>query len=449
MRRGELPGERLDPGYVRNAKKQSYVYPKRSLASLVSEEPCYGTSAQAIERISEDQPRYIRITDYGEDGITLPHEFVAAEEWADKHRLSVGDLLFARSGATVGKTYLHDARFDPAVFAGYCIRFRFNNEVEPKFVYGFTKTDAYASWVAAVQRPAGQPNINKEEFKSLEIPLPPLDIQRHLVAELDAARAERDRALAKAEQLLSSFEPWAIKEMGLSIPKGHGRKVYAIRRNVVTSRIDPFFHAPEFVEIERVIQAASHAPLGSLVQFSSDTRNPKEQSEPTFRYIEISGVDRRRGQAKASVISADNAPSRARMVVQPDDIIVSLTRPHHGSIALLNEYHEGSIASTGFAVIRHVDESRVSRTFLWATLRLSLSLKQMLRRSSGGNYPAITQDELANVLIPIPCVSIQNKIVEEVVHRNSEADRLEARAEAVWRKARERFEQLLLQGDKV
>ena len=54
-----------------------------------------------------------------------------------------------------------------AVFAGYCIRFRFNAQVLPEFVYGFTKTDAYASWVAAIQRPAGQPNINKEEFKSL------------------------------------------------------------------------------------------------------------------------------------------------------------------------------------------------------------------------------------------------------------------------------------------
>jgi restriction endonuclease S subunit len=137
------------------------------------------------------------------------------------------------------------------------------------------------------------------------------------------------------------------------------------------------------------------------------------------------------------------------MVVQPDDIIVSLTRPHHGSIALLSDFHEGCIASTGFAVIREVDESQVSRTFLWAALRLSLSLKQMRRRASGGNYPAITQDELANILIPLPNKSTQQKIVDEVIHRNNEADRLEAYAETVWREARERFEHQLLRGNKV
>lgn len=448
MRRGELPEERLDPGYVRNAKKQSYAYTKRSLASLVSEEPCYGTSARAIDRTSNDQPRYIRITDYGDDGIALPHEFMAAEEWADKHQLSVGDLLFARSGATVGKTYLHDARFDPAVFAGYCIRFRFNHEVVPEFVYGFTKTDAYASWVAAIQRPAGQPNINKEEFKSLEIPLPPLDVQRRLVAELDAARAERDRALAEAQHLLDTFEAWAVQEMGLAAPKHDSRTVYAIKSHAARTRFDPFYHAPEFMEIERTLLAAPHARLGTLAGFSSDTWDAKLHPEPSFRYIEISGVDRRRGMATASDVPVADAPSRARMVVKANDLIVSLTRPHHGSIALLNEMHEGCIASTGFAVIRSIDEGKLSRRFLWAVLRMSLSLKQMLRRASGGNYPAITQEELSNVLIPLPRKSVQEKIVAEVMRRNKRADELEARAATVWRKARERFEQQLLQGGK-
>ena len=372
---------------------------------------------------------------------------MTAEKWADKHLLSKGDVLFARSG-TVGKTYLHHTSFDPAVFAGYCIRFRFKAEVLPEFVYGFTKTDAYASWVTAIQRPAVQPNINKEEFKSLEIPVPPRDVQRRLVAELDTVRAERDRALAEAERLLTSFESWAAAEMGLSIPIYDSVKVYAIKRRVAANRIDPFFHSPEFVAIEQVIQAHPHAPLGSLVQFSNDTWNANEHPGSTFRYIEISSVDRRRGQAKASDVSVSDAPSRARMVVQPDDIIVSLTRPHHGSIALLNDFHEGCIASTGFAVIRNVDESRISRTFLWAVLRLSLSLKQMLRRATGGNYPAVTQDELANVLIPLPDKSTQQKIVREVVHRNNKADRLETHAETVWREARERFEQQLLQGDR-
>ena len=240
VRRGELPSERLDPGYVRSIEKQSYKYPKHSLASLVSEEPCYGTSARALERTSDDQPRYIRITDYGDDGITLPHEFKSAEKWADKHLLSKGDVLFARSG-TVGKTYLHHTSFDPAVFAGYCIRFRFKaEEVLPEFVYNFTKTDAYASWVAAIQRPAVQPNINKEEFKSLEIPVPPPDVQRRLVAELDTARAERDRALAEAERMLGSIDEMVKEKLSLPEVKPSRQMGYAIRLSTLKHSRDVF-----------------------------------------------------------------------------------------------------------------------------------------------------------------------------------------------------------------
>jgi len=376
----------------------------------------------------------------------MPHNFVTAEDWSDKHVLSAGDILFARSGATVGKTYLHKQTLDPAVFAGYCIRFRMGSAVLPEYVYGFTKTDAYASWVAAIQRPAGQPNINKEEFKTLELPVPPLDMQRRLVAELDAARIERDQALAQADEAINGFEEWALKAMGVVAIQPKRRSTFAVRIGSVRNRLDPFHHLPEFIEIERAITSAPHARLGDLVTFSTDTWNPVNHSDPTFRYIEISGVDRRRGKAIASAIATDEAPSRARMAVQPGDLIVSLTRPHHGSIALLGPEHQDCVASTGFAVIRNVT-GKSSARFLWAVLRLSSSLRQMLRRASGGNYPAITQDELANILVPLPDINTQQRVIDEAVRRSMDADGLEAKAEAVWQQARERFEQQLLKGD--
>jgi len=445
VRRGDLPEARFDPGYVRNSRRRAFAYPTKRLSELVSEEPTYGTSARAIERVSDDQPRYIRITDYGDDGIAMPHEFVAAEAWSDKHVLCEGDILFARSGS-VGKTYLHIPALDPAIFAGYCIRFRMGAAVLPEFVYGFTKTDVYASWVAAIRRPAVQSNINKEEFKSLELPLPPIDIQRRLVAELDAARAKRDRALAQAEALINGFEEWALTAMGVAATQPKRRSTFAVRIGRVRNRLDPFHHLPEFIEIEQAITSISHARLGDLVAFSTDTWSPVKHPEPTFRYIEISGVDRKRGKAIASAITTDEAPSRARMAVQPGDLIVSLTRPHHGSIALLDDEHQACIASTGFAVIRRVTDKSSAR-FLWAVLRLNSSLRQMLRRASGGNYPAITQDALANILVPLPDIKTQQRVADEMVRRSEEADALEAQAETIWQQARERFEQQLLKGD--
>lgn len=171
MRRGET---RFDVKYFALREKlDSARYPLNALGVLVRAEPDYGAGSRAVKRKSASQPRYIRITDFGDDGIERGHEYVTADPIEPDCELSEGDLLFARSGATVGKTYLHEDVSEPAMFAGYCIRFRFQTSlVIPRFVYWFTKTEAYARWVATIQRPAGQPNINKEEFKTVQIPLP-------------------------------------------------------------------------------------------------------------------------------------------------------------------------------------------------------------------------------------------------------------------------------------
>lgn len=293
---------------------------------------------------------------------------------------------------------------------------------------------------------SGHQRVPASFLEQLEIPVPPLDVQNRLVAELDAARVERDRALVEADGLINGFEEWALGAMGVVATQPKRRSTFAVHIGAAQSRLDPFHHLPEFIEIERAITSVPHARLGELVTFSTDTWNPVNHPEPTFRYIEISGVDRRRGKAIASAIAADEAPSRARMAVQPGDLIVSLTRPHHGSIALLGPEHQDCVASTGFAVIRNVT-GKSSARFLWAVLRLSSSLRQMLRRASGGNYPAITQDELANILVPLPDINTQQRVINEAVRRSLEADALEAKAETVWQQARERFEQQLLKGD--
>lgn len=78
---------------------------KVSLGSLCLEEPCYGTSATAIERIDDNQPKYIRITDFDDFGIEENHKYMAAESYSSKHLLRKNDIIFARTGGTVGKTY--------------------------------------------------------------------------------------------------------------------------------------------------------------------------------------------------------------------------------------------------------------------------------------------------------------------------------------------------------
>lgn len=365
---------------------------------------------------------------------------MTAEEWTDKHLLSREDLLFARSGATVGKTYLHDLRFDPAVFAGYCIRFRFNTEVMPEFVYDFTKTDAYASWVGAIQRPAGQPNINKEEFKSLEIPLPPLTVQRRLVAELDAARAERDRALAEAERLLTSIDDLVKAKLGLpdlAPPKQAG---YAIRLATAksTNTLSADFFHPERMQAVRMIQGLGNAPLSQLVSFQRNIIKTPGES----RYIGLASVASGTGQLTDAIETA----SGQCFAFESGDVLYGRLRPYLNKVWLATF---SGVCSTEFHVMRPFDKRKLRPEYLAVVMRTSLIVAQTKHMMTGNTHPRIANEDVANLLVPLTDEKIQQQIVGETLASQAKSARLRTHSETVWREGRARFEQQLLQGDKA
>ncbi len=192
--------ERLDPKYFLHREHKSNAgVAKNMLAHLTVAEPEYGSGARAMPLRSPNDIKYIRITDFSDDGIREGHQFVTAETVEEKYTLQDEDILFARSGATAGKTFIYTKDIGAAIFAGYCIRFRFDRKkILPWFVYFFTKTGAYQAWVRSIQRPSGQPNINKEEFKSFEISVPSIEVQKQLVEKMKATRTEARRMRASA-----------------------------------------------------------------------------------------------------------------------------------------------------------------------------------------------------------------------------------------------------------
>ena len=442
VKRGET-ADRLDAKFHALHEILSSPFPLVEFGRLVCAEPDYGLSSRAVPRTSNKQPRYIRITDFGEDGIEPDHKFVTADPIVAGYKLNRGDIIFSRTGS-VGKTYLHEDVSEPAVFAGYCIRFKFHiSKVLPKFVYWWTKTQAYERWVTAIHRPSVQSNINKAEFKSCQIPLPKVEVQSKLVTKMNAARAERRAKLAEADALLAGIDDFLLDTLNITPPPEDHRRVFAVRSQVARKRFDPYFHSPNFARMKKMLSQTRCKPLGDIAAFSKETWSPRDRDQLTFRYIEISTVSPQTGEAHWNDVLTSEAPSRARMKVKANDIIVSLTRPHHGSIAYLGSEFEGCIASTGFAVIRNVAE-HVRRDYLWCVLRAQFCLDQMLQRTSGGNYPAIIQSELLKILVPVPGEKTQNRIASEVRYRRENARRLRDEAENGWQAAKRWFEEQLL-----
>ncbi|MBQ7484224.1 MAG: restriction endonuclease subunit S [Bacteroidaceae bacterium] len=191
-------------------------------------------------------------------------------------------------------------------------------------------------------------------------------------------------------------------------------KIFLVNFSELEGRWDPQFYTPKNLGLVRSItKRVKWKRLKELVRFSTETWNQKDFFEEEFPYVEISEIDTSNGDIRnINFIEIAKAPSRAKMIVHNGDIIISTTRPTRGAINLVNTKLPILIASTGFSVIREVDENVILKTALFIILRLEMSLLQMGQRSSGGNYPAITQDELGKIIIPIPPLHIQQQIVD-------------------------------------
>lgn len=205
-RKSELR-DRFDPEIIRFRRKvQLFQYPAHALRELFSAHPQYGAGEPGIERTSDTQPRYIRITDIDENGLLRDELGVTAANLEPRFLLCDNDLLVARSGNTVGKAYLHKTEWQTydCFYAGYLIRLRFDTTlVLPDYVFVVTQTSYYKSWIQAVQRRAGQPNVNAEEYSGFLIPLPPLPTQASIVA---SAYGTRSKAQELQRQALLEFE---------------------------------------------------------------------------------------------------------------------------------------------------------------------------------------------------------------------------------------------------
>lgn len=169
--------------HFRNTKTRCFTcsWEQRKLGD-VAEHFEYGLNAAATE--FDGVNKYLRITDIDDD----THEFrfddlttpQANLETCSNYLLEKGDLLFARTGASVGKTYLYRPFDGKVYFAGFLIRARIGNEADSEFVFQSTLTERYRRYISITSQRSGQPGVNAQEYAELEIPLPSLPEQREI-----------------------------------------------------------------------------------------------------------------------------------------------------------------------------------------------------------------------------------------------------------------------------
>lgn len=146
----------------------------------------YGANEPSDEANLE-HPRYIRITDLNDDGTLSAETYKSLPpEKAEPYMLEEGDVLFARSGATVGKSFLYSREYGPACYAGYLIRARVNKRaLIPMYLWMCTQSRQYEQFIGESNIQATIQNVSAEKYGNMWIALPEIEEQEKILAELE------------------------------------------------------------------------------------------------------------------------------------------------------------------------------------------------------------------------------------------------------------------------
>ena len=165
----------------------------------------YGSGAAACEY--DGKTRYVRITDIDNEG-NLGMDVVSPNSVDDKYLLNDGDVLFARTGATVGKTYLYRSSAGRCTYAGFLIRVVPNQKIiRPDYLYYFTKSPQYKGFVQSSMKIVAQPNINAKQYGDLEFNVPSLEEQDLIIKKLNTISSViilRRTELMKLDELIKA-----------------------------------------------------------------------------------------------------------------------------------------------------------------------------------------------------------------------------------------------------
>ena len=300
-----------------------------------------------------------------------------------------------------------------------------------------------------------QKRTNLGDIENLRIPLPPLEIQQSLVAEIEAARQNRKQKLAQADELFTSTDTYFLKQLGikLSIKPGFvNAQCFGVKRRNVGIRLDPFYSLPEHQVLEtalsdcpsKVLAIGDESVVREIVE-GRITPKPEFYSEDPKDPIFLRAQNIEKGYlnfSDAKRLKRDALEDEPKAILLDGDIVLTIDGALLGIAAVHRSGDEDCCISNHMVRMQHGVET--DPEYLAWFLNSSAGQRQIKRGTTGSAIPGIRTDAIARILVPIPPLEVQRSLVIEIEKRRADAQRLRQEAETEWEAAKTRFEQKLL-----
>ena len=339
----------------------------------------YGVGASAVEFNNKDV--YVRITDIEDKSRKLmSRNFTSPSIVNEKYLLKDKDILFARTGASTGKTYIHEnyeMKYD-YYFAGFLIKFEILKSYYPDFIYQYTLTNSYENWVKVMSVRSGQPGINSEEYSKLKLNIPRYEEQK----KIGEFFSKLDRQIELEEQKLEKLEEQK---------KGYMQKIFSqeLRFKDDNGNSYPDWSIKKIEDISKVNKG-----------FTPNTKNDEYWDELNENWLSIAGMTQKYLYKGNKGITEKGASKHVK--VDKDTLIMSF-KLTLGKLAIVKEP-----IYTNEAICHFVwKESNVNTEYMYYYLN-SINISTFGAQAVKG--VTLNNDSINSIIVKLPVIQEQNKI---------------------------------------
>ncbi|EJF7001702.1 restriction endonuclease subunit S [Campylobacter coli] len=299
---------------------------------------------------------------------------------------------------------------------------------------------------------SGLKHLQKTELKSLKIPLPPLEIQKQIVAECEKVEEQYNtlslsikeyqnliKAMLQKCGIIEDNQEYELNSILENLQKLESKLDFNLLLSLIEEQIS---HSEVLVEetqskerrqdfnafknfsktIKELLQTLPASPqngwervkLKDICNINQETYNPSNDLGEML-YIDIDSVEKETGKINFNdKIPCKNLPTRARRIARADSVIISTVRPYLKGFVYIKDEIKDSIFSTGFAILNGKENIAKSQFVYYCFMFVDDLMRQIEIKMPKSSYPSINTDDIGSFIIPLPPLEIQEKIVQNI-----------------------------------
>ncbi len=391
------------------------------LKFLVKEKLKYGAN-EAAELDDRNLPRYIRITDFDNNGKLREETFKSLPfEIAKDYLLKNGDLLFARSGATVGKTLLFDKYDGIACFAGYLIKASCDSKkMDFKFLDYYTSSSSYENWKDMIFIQSTIQNIGADKYNLILVPKPPLPEQHTIVQFLDHKTSQIDRFIANRQKQIELLKEQKAAIINKAVTKGINPNA-----KMKDSGIEWIGEVPEHWMIGKVRRV-----LNILTDFTANgsfadlAKNVKYLDTPDYsRLIRLTDL-REDLKNEGIYVNKEAHKFLAKSELFGGEILMANVGAYAGLVCLVPKLDFVSTLGPNMFLLKF-DDKRMSNQFAFTLLSSDCYYKLLMNKALSSAQPKLNKEDVKSIdFIFPPTHEEQDAIIEFIIEETSNVDTL-------------------------